>query len=138
MQKYFLDLKGWVEANYPDFQGNIEGGVYPPPKYAEVIAQLSGYVWMAGVAFLVGGEQIFKALSIKEPEWYNWAKNNRMVSFLVLFMLNNFGHSFLATGAFEVYVNDELMYSKLELHKMPSTGDFMRLLAVRGYEAAYA
>ena len=42
MQKYFVDLKGFVEARYPEFQGNISGALYPPPKYAEWIATITG------------------------------------------------------------------------------------------------
>ncbi len=134
MQKYFLDLKGFVEANYPEFQGNISGALYPPPKYCEIIAQLSGYVWIGGIALLIVGNHIFAALQMAEPEWYVWMKNNKTKAFFGLFMLNNIGHSFLATGAFEVYLNDELIYSKLQIGRMPSTTTLVNALAAHGYK----
>lgn len=134
MQKYFRDLQGFVESTYPEFQGNISGGLYPPPKYCEVIAQITGYIWIAGVALLMVGNHIFTALGIPEPEWYIWMKNNRMAAFIGLFMLNNVGHSFVATGAFEVYLNDELIYSKLQTGRMPSTTAIITALSAHGYK----
>ena len=135
MAKYFHDLKGFIESQYPDFHGNIEGGLYPPPKYAEIIAQISGYVWIGGIGLLMAGSQIFSAIGMAEPEWYAWMKNNKAYAFFGLFMLNNIGHSFLATGAFEVYLDGELIHSKLQMHRMPSVTDLSNALNVRGFKA---
>ncbi len=62
-------------------------------------------------------------------------KNNKTATFFGLFVMNNIGHGFLATGAFEVYLNDELIHSKLQMHRMPTTADMIAALTARGYKA---
>ena len=133
MSNYFRQVKQFVEGNYPEFVGNIDGGLYPPPKYAEVIASLTSYLWLGGIAFLLAGDQIFGAIGIQPPEMYHWMKNNKAGTFFALFMLNNLGNSMVATGAFEVYLNDELIFSKLQMRRMPSTNDIIAAFATRGY-----
>jgi len=133
MANYFNQIQKFVVSNYPEFEGNVEGGLYPPPKYAEVIAAVTGYVWIGGIAFLLAGDQIFGSLGIQPPEMYTWMKNNKAGAFFGLFMMNNLGHSMLATGAFEIYLNDEVIFSKLQLHRMPSTNDIIAAFATRGF-----
>lgn len=135
MAKYFHDLKGFVESNYPDFQGSIIGGVYPPPQYATVIATLAGYVWIAGIATLVAGQSICKSIGIQEPELVTWMANNRVGAFFILFMVNNVANSLLATGAFEVYIDEELVFSKLQSQRFPSARDISALLSAYGYSS---
>ena len=93
-----------------------------------------GYLWIGGLALVFGGSQIFSALGMPEPSWYEPIKNNKTGAFLALFVMNNIGHSFLATGAFEVYLNDELIHSKLLMHRMPSTTDLIHALSARGFK----
>jgi thioredoxin reductase-like selenoprotein T len=133
MQRYFLDLKSFVEAQYPEFQGNIEGGLYPPPWHAQLISTIAGYVWIAGIALLVAGSSIFQTLGIPEPEFVRWMAANKMGAFFAFFMINNVANSFVATGAFEVYLDDKLIFSKLEMHRMPSPADLTRALVKYGF-----
>lgn len=133
MQKYFLDLKGFVEERYPAFQGNIVGGHYPPPQYATVIATIAGYIWILGIITLVAGQSIFKNLGIPEPEIVTWMSNNRAGAFFMLFMINSVASSLLATGAFEVYIDDDLVFSKLQTKRFPSPRDLVALLSGYGH-----
>ncbi len=135
MQKYFLDLKSYVEHQYPEFQGNIDGGLFPPPDYATSISTLAGYVWIAGIGLLVGGSTIFRGLGIAEPPFIVWMNSNKVGAFFMLFMINNIANSLLATGAFEVYLNDELIFSKLQTKRFPSVRDINSLLAAYGFSS---
>jgi selT/selW/selH-like putative selenoprotein len=135
MQKYFLDLKSYVEHQYPEFQGNIEGGLYPPPPHATLISNIAGYVWIAGIGLLVGGSSLFRALGLTEPPIITWMNSNKVGAFFILFMMNNIANSLLATGAFEVYLNDELIFSKLQSKRFPSVRDINSLLTAYGYNS---
>lgn len=57
---------------------------------------------------------------MEEPQIYVTFKSNPVMSFIVLFMINNYGASQLSTGAFEVMVGDNLIFSKLKTGKMPA------------------
>ena len=43
-----------------------------------------------------------------------------MQTFIGLYIMNLVGSNLLSTGAFEVYVQDELIWSKLETGKIPN------------------
>jgi selT/selW/selH-like putative selenoprotein len=133
MQKYFLELKRFVESNYPEFQGNIAGEVYPPPWHAIMIANIMGYVWLAGIVAIFMGSSVLQSLSIPEPPFMVWISQNKIQTFMILFVCNNMANSLLATGAFEVYVDDELAFSKLLQKRFPSSHDIVAALAERGF-----
>jgi selT/selW/selH-like putative selenoprotein len=136
MQRYFLEVKSFLETNprYTAFKGNIYGSNYPPPYHAQIIANVTSSLWVIGILLLIFGDYIFKAIGIQEPEFYVFMKNNKMGVFFGLFVLNNLGSQQLATGAFEIYVDDVLIYSKLETHRLPSPDDILKGLESLGYK----
>jgi selT/selW/selH-like putative selenoprotein len=129
-------VRRFVESDprYTAFVGNIHGGNYPPPQHAVLISKVVGALWYVGLALIFGGEQIFAALGISEPEIFISVKNNKMACAAGLFIINSVGHNMLSTGAFEIYVNDELVYSKLALRKMPDAQDIAQALAIAGFK----
>jgi len=44
---------------------------------------------------------------------------SKMQTFVCLWMVNIFGAQMLSTGAFEIYVDDDLVFSKLESGGLP-------------------
>jgi selT/selW/selH-like putative selenoprotein len=110
----------------------ISGALYPPSFQAQIIAQIAGGLWMAGLALVFAGPQIFRMLGLAEdPEFYKIINEKKMLFLGVLFFLNNIGNSQLATGAFEIYLDDQLVFSKLAAGRTPNQSDMdglMRLL----------
>eukprot|EP01040_Poterioochromonas_malhamensis_P004999 gene4999-5361_t len=131
MQKYFQDLKRFVETQYPNVV--VQGDIYPPPTYAILIAQIASYLWLGGIAMIFAGAAIFQALGIKEPEWLLWISKNRMQTFMGLFLLNNVANSMLATGAFEVYFQGDLVFSRLQSQRFPNPQDVLQILQGLGF-----
>ncbi len=129
MRNYFLQVKGFVESNFPDTDVVITGGNYPPPSYAQTISSITGFIWFTGIAFLLGGSQIFKILGIPEPKLYIEFSNNKMTAFIILFVINNIGASLLSTGAFEMFLNDEEVYSKLVSGRLPNQEDLFTIFS---------
>jgi selT/selW/selH-like putative selenoprotein len=135
MRNNFLGLKNFVESKYPDFQGNVFGEVYPPSAVNVMLAQLASYVWLFGIVFLMGGSSIFQALGIPVPELLEEVNKNKVAAFVFLFVVNSMGNSLVATGAFEIYVNEELIFSKLESGRFPNADELIAAINALGYKA---
>lgn len=118
-----MQIKNFIERRYPDADLVIYGSYYPPPYHATVIANFTTYLWYAGLALLLGGEYLFKAMGIEEPDFYKKMKQNPYVTFLGLFMMNSFGNSMLSTGAFEVTFDGIEIFSKLKTGSVPENGE---------------
>jgi selT/selW/selH-like putative selenoprotein len=129
MAKAFRSVQNYVESRYPEFTGNVYGMNYPPPPFAQLFAQFAGYLFVAGLILLFGGSTIFATFGSREPAWFQTMKQNQMATFFGLFMLNNIGASMLATGAFEIFVDGELVFSKLATGSMPNEGDLISIFS---------
>lgn len=103
-----MDLRSYLEMRYPHMIGFIEGSNYPPPLHAQYIAQFTSLLWIGGIVLLVAGDSILSAVGAADHPIYIWMKNNKMMAFGLLFLLNNIGANMLTTGAFEIYFNGKL------------------------------
>lgn len=60
------------------------------------------------------GEQIFTALGRPVPQFYEKLKENKwMYAIGAFFIGSQISSALLSTGAFEIYIDDALVYSKL-------------------------
>ena len=136
MRNNFLSLQNFVESKYPDFAGNVFGEVYPPHPVSVMIAQVASYVWFAGIALMLGGTVIFEKLGMPVPQIIVQMNNNKPVAFFLLFVMNSLANSLIATGAFEIYVNDDLIFSKLQTGRFPNGDELMAALNAMGYKSS--
>lgn len=135
MRNNFLGLKSFVETKYPQFIGNVYGEVYPPADINVTIATLAGYVWFLGIIMLMGGSAIFEHLGIPTPGIIVEMNKNKVVAFMMLFVMNSMANSLIATGAFEIYVNDELIFSKLQSGRFPHGDELIAAMNALGYKS---
>lgn len=135
MKNNFLGLKNFVESKYPAFDGNVYGEVYPPSPINVMIAQLAGYVWFFGIVLLMGGSTIFQTLGVPTPGFVDELSKNKVPAFIFLFVMNSFANSLIATGAFEIYVNEELIFSKLQTGRFPNGDELIAAINALGYKA---
>ena len=91
----------------------IIGDVYSPSTFAVLIAEVSGTLWMLGIALIIFGKSIFDITGLPVPFFVDYISNNKVKTFIILFVLNNIGHSFLVTGSFEIYLNDDLIFKSI-------------------------
>lgn len=80
-------------------------GYHPPTPTGQFISTLTSYALIGGVLLLLLGGTLFSSLGVPEPALYKAMKDNQAMAILGLFMLNNIGNSFLATGAFEIFID---------------------------------
>ena len=74
------------------------------------------------------------AMGIKEPPaLVRQAKDNKMFVLGSLWFLNNYGNSQLSTGAFEIYLDDKQIFSKLESKRVPTAEDILSILNEAGF-----
>lgn len=132
MQQNFLEVKRFLERKYPQLVGNIEGGYYPLPPTNQLIASVAQYVYMGGLFYLFGGTYIFQHFGIQEPEFLQPIQQNKVAAFGALFMINMIGANFARTGAFEVFVDGELVFSKLQTNRFPTINDMTNAFEMKG------
>ena len=111
----------------------VTGDNYPPSQQQVIIAQVAQVVWFVGLAIVFAGDTILKTLGFKElPQMYQQAKENKMILLGGLWFLNNWGNTQLSTGAFEIYLDDKLIFSKLDSGRVPTGELILQLLRDAG------
>lgn len=138
MQRNFLQLREFLAMHHPKYFGggaNIYGETYPIPYYAAILlnlVQLSQLFCLAAAFF---GERLFTLIPFVSgpPAWYYSARENPMlVLTLVFFIFPTFVNAMVVSGAFEVYFDGTLIYSKLQTGRMPSGKEILDALEMAG------
>jgi len=100
---------------------SIEGENYPAPANNQMAERVIFFLQMALILSIVVGESLFQALGLAPPEFYILMTQNKFMSCLLIFFVGNAMRNFLlSTGAFEVYVDGEKVYSKLQTGQVPA------------------
>ncbi|CAM8967921.1 unnamed protein product [Rhodiola kirilowii] len=94
---------------------------YPPSLPKRMLSKLVPVVQVGVMGVMMGGEHIFPRLGYAvPPPWYHKLRANRFGTISTTWLLGNFLQSFLqSSGAFEVYCNGALVFSKLQVHRFP-------------------
>lgn len=136
-----MQVQQFLEFNFPELQGRVSGGTEPLPPMIELINtilsvfQLAGIVWM-----IVGGENLFRLLGFRNgnfPKFY-WTirENAGPISMAVFFIIPQIVARFTVSGAFEIYLNDEIIFSKIEMGRFPDVDDLVKPLVAAGLRQA--
>jgi selT/selW/selH-like putative selenoprotein len=107
----------------------IEGANYPPGQVKSLISQFIGVAKIALIVMVVAGRDPFPSMGMQTPNIFNWMLNNKLSSCLMLFMLSNSIEGMLmSTGAFEIYLGEEQIWSKIESGRVPSPGELIQAI----------
>jgi len=107
----------------------IDGELHSPGTEKELIAMVGTVIWNIGLVLLFFGSSVFSMIGMNQPKWFQWCKQNQLPVALGLFMLNNIAQGLMKTGAFEIYLNGELVHSKIETGAFPTQETLDNLLA---------
>lgn len=100
---------------------------------AETLAMVGSILQMGGVAITLGGGLLFDKLGLPEPFFVPVMRRNSVLTVVGLSFINFFCGSFVSTGAFEVSIDGDVVFSRLEEKgKFPSGARLMRELEKRG------
>ncbi|KAH7667596.1 Selenoprotein T protein [Dioscorea alata] len=123
-----LTMKKMLETSFPGIEVVLEN--YPPPLPKRLLSKLVPVVQFGVIGIVLAGDQIFPRLGfMAPPPWYFNLRANRFGSIATTWLLGNFLQSFLqSSGAFEVYCNGNLVFSKLKEHRFPSELELQDLI----------
>jgi len=87
---------------------------------------------MASFVYLFFGENLLSALGVADSSFLQSVNENKFMVIVGMFVVSSISQSLVATGAFEVYVGGEKVYSKLETGRMPSVPELIENLRKLG------
>ena len=138
MKKSFLSVKKYIEEEFPSLAGKVTGSNYPAPPIIELFSWILTGAQLLTMGFIIFGDNLWiNILRFRQvPRWYYEVKQyGFQVGIGIFFVLPQFINRFIVTGAFEVLVDGEVGYSKLQVGKMPNAGDIMDIFTKIGMTA---
>jgi len=131
----FQQLAGILQQRlqhiYPDMR--ISGENYNPGGGRLHIAQLLGVLKMVAIAMILFKFNPWTYLGQEmvgpTPKIVTWAMENKIFACMMTFFLCNMVETqLISSGAFEVSVNGELVFSKLEMGSVPQPQELLNLI----------
>lgn len=118
----------------------MTGDVYPMSPMIVFALQLLSMVQLLAIGWMIfGGPTLLRTLKLARenqllPTWYHSIQENGVPLAIFLFLLapsivQNLGNT---KGAFEIYLNDAIMFSKLKTGAFPSADDIINPLIQAG------
>ncbi len=139
MSRKFEELRNFLYYQYPELAraNSVRGELYPPPPFARTLAALGSWTQLGGIAATLFGGVIFDKLGAPQPFFVPAMRRNPVPTILGLTLLNSYCSAFMQTGAFEVFVDGELVFSRLEgLENFPSGKLLVSEMEKRGLRSA--
>ncbi|XP_026664667.2 selT-like protein [Phoenix dactylifera] len=125
-----MTMKKMLETSFPGIEVILSN--YPPALPKRLLSKVVPIVQVGTIAVVVAGDQIFPRLGMTPPPWYFSLRANRFGAIATTWLFGNFAQSMLqSTGAFEVYCNGDLVFSKLQEHRFPGEVELRELIASR-------
>lgn len=125
-----MTMKKMLDASFPGIDVILEN--YPPALPKRLLSKAVPIVQMGVIAIITAGDHIFPRLGMAPPAWYFSLRANRFGAIASTWLFGNFIQSFLqSSGAFEVYCNGELVFSKLVEQRFPSEYELKELIGSR-------
>ncbi|KAF9675483.1 hypothetical protein SADUNF_Sadunf09G0036900 [Salix dunnii] len=126
-----VTMKKMLETQFPGIDVVLVN--YPPSLPKRVASKLVPVFQVGVMGIVLGGEQIFPMLGLMTPPpWYYSLRANKFGTIASTWLLGNALQSFLqSSGAFEVYCNDELVFSKLMEARFPGEIELKDLVGRR-------
>lgn len=106
----------------------MSGANHPLTSGRQIATAVINVAQFSFIAFVALGDRyLFPAMNIRPPPWYHSLVENRMASILASFFIGNmFKNSMAQTGAFEVFYNGKLVWSKLNSGRPPHIGHILQ------------
>ncbi|KQK10426.1 selT-like protein isoform X2 [Brachypodium distachyon] len=125
-----MTMKRMLETSFPGIAVVLEN--YPPPFPKRALGKIVPFLQVGALATLMAGDQIFPRFGMVPPPWYYSLRANRFGTMASVWLLGNFAQSLLqSSGAFEVYCNGQMVFSKLSEQRFPSEFELRELISNR-------
>lgn len=116
---------------FPTLQ--ITGGIHQPGIYRDTAGKILSGVSIAGVGYLFVGKSVLDLLQIIEPSFLTTFRENRYISIGGYFLTNWLTTQLRNTGAFEIKLGEELLFSKLQTGRVARVEEIAAFIAQKGF-----
>jgi len=124
-----MEDKAKLLALFPGGELEIKGEYYPLSPLRAVVGSSLTYSGYAVLAFTIIGTSVLGALGMVEPPWLKKLREQRWPLLALFFLANTLGSSVRTSGAYEVTLNNELIFSKLKTGAVPAVGALAKEVA---------
>ncbi|KAM0847192.1 hypothetical protein ACQ4PT_055182 [Festuca glaucescens] len=125
-----MTMKSMLDTSFPGIHVVLEN--YPPPFPKRALSKIVPAIQVGAIGTLMAGDQIFPRFGMVPPPWYYSLRANRFGTMASIWLFGNFAQSLLqSSGAFEVYCNGQLVFSKLSEQRFPSEFELRELIGNR-------
>ncbi|KAM0891427.1 hypothetical protein ACQ4PT_026409 [Festuca glaucescens] len=125
-----MTMKSMLDTSFPGIHVVLEN--YPPPFPKRALSKIVPVIQVGAIGTLMAGDQIFPRFGMVPPPWYYSLRANRFGTMASIWLFGNFAQSLLqSSGAFEVYCNGQLVFSKLSEQRFPSEFELRELIGNR-------
>ena len=102
-----------------------------------LLLKLLNMIQLGGILFVVLGRNVFHLVGLRQaPSWYSTVeKNGVQLAIFVYLLLPQILSKYLITGAFEIELDGNTIYSKLKTGRLPQYADLMEPLISAGLQA---
>lgn len=130
MQRNYLTVKQFLENEFPELVGSIDGGNPPIPPHVEFQQQILSVIHMIAIAIIFIGDRFWDMIPFVNgpPQWYQTCKAYPMQTFMALFfVIPTFIQSQVTTGAFEILCDGDVLFSKIESGRFPNAPELVEM-----------
>lgn len=107
----------------------IEEETYPPPELNQCIASFIYFTKFIFIILILTKIDPFSKVGLITPQLYLWAINNVIYATLMTyFVCKAVETQLLSTGAFEITMNETLLWSKLESGRIPTVDELLEII----------
>lgn len=116
-----------IQTRFPEIK--IIGENYPPAQYKVYLTQFLSTFKLLLIGAILFGQNPFAYFNMATPAFFTWAIENKLYACMMIFFISNtVESSLISTGAFEIYLNDNQIWSKLQSDRMPHEKEIMQIL----------
>eukprot|EP00931_Biecheleriopsis_adriatica_P111413 TRINITY_DN85793_c0_g1_i1.p1 TRINITY_DN85793_c0_g1~~TRINITY_DN85793_c0_g1_i1.p1 ORF type:complete len:214 (-),score=53.02 TRINITY_DN85793_c0_g1_i1:168-779(-) len=113
----------------------VQGVAVPTPPEQRFAANVVFLLQLTLWGVLFAGEAVFNTFKMLVPGVLALALENKMVSFMVIWMVGNaISGKLLDTGEFEIQCDGKLIWSSLEEERLPTLADVMQAFSKSGVD----
>lgn len=119
-----------VRQHFPEDELKIEVRNYPVDKTRQNIANLFTMLKMAFIAVVLLNYDPTPLMGLASPPGIlTWAWENKGYACMMAFFLGNaIENGLISTGAFEIYLSEDQLWSKIDTGRIPSHHEFLQML----------
>jgi len=130
MRGSFEQLKNYLEGRFPEIK--VRGENHPPTAVGKFAMNMASVTQIVCTVLAFGGEHVFAMLGLDRTPLGMSIMDNKLQLLGFSFLFNSVAQSLAKTDAFEIFVNGDLIFSKLDKKRMPTLDELLTALAERG------